>query len=88
MKTAAPEVHKKKAGRPRKYPIEQANAGACAAYREKKTKKGQVFNGVLDIEAVAALNSLKAVARAPNRTGKIISKALVFYAKFKLRGKQ
>lgn len=76
-----------KGGRPRKYPPEKANALACAAHRAKKAKKMCHVRVDLDIDGVAALNSLKGAARQPNRNGKIISKALVFYARFRLRGK-
>lgn len=76
---------KNKGGRPRKYATDSARS---AAYRQRKEDSGGYYRQVvLNVEATAALNSLKAAARQPNRHGKIISKALIFYAKFKLRGK-
>lgn len=76
---------KNKGGRPRKHATESARS---AAYRKRKEDSGGYYKQVtLNVEGLAALNSLKAAARQPNRNGKIISKALIFYAKFKLRGK-
>lgn len=88
MKMVMKMSEPRKRGRPRKYDPDMANAIRCAVYRDNKRKKG--FSQVvcdLDEDGVIALNSLKRTARAPNRNGKIISKALVFYAKFKLRVK-
>jgi hypothetical protein len=73
-----------KIGRPRKH---QTDAERSAAYRDRLAANGiSPVNVVLDAEAMAALKSLKAVARASNRT--IIGKALIFYAKYRLKGKK